>query len=310
MRRLAGLFVTCTLLTVLASGRASGAPPELPTPGTAAQVAALVAASPSISSLPGDLLPPLAKAGSDKPGLYYPRANKECQVVATCVFGDLKSKASIVLFGDSHAQMWLPALVPVADALHVRLVILWDPGCPAADVPVWSSQTNSVNAACTAFRAAAIATIRKLDPILVLTADRTSDMLGPDHKFMSNATWESGLETTISQLRSTTTKVAVIGDITASNLTLPDCLAAYPSDVQRCSVPNPNPVINQHVTAEMAAATAEGVTYINPQPWLCTSKVCSPVIGTMVVYFDNEHVAATYAEYLSGVFGQAVKPLV
>ena len=89
---------------------------------------------------------------------------------------------------------------------------------------------------------------------------------------------------------------------------LPDCLAAYPTQVQRCSVQNPNPKARQHVAAERAAAAAEGVAYVNPQGWLCT-KVCSPVIGRMAAYYDAGHVSSTYAAYLAGVFGKALRPL-
>jgi hypothetical protein len=63
-----------------------------------------------------------------------------------------------------------------------------------------------------------------------------------------------------------------------------------------------------HVKDELLAAKAEGVTYINPQGWLCTKK-CSPVIGNMVVYYDYLHTSATYAEYLSLVLEAKVKPL-
>ena len=41
---------------------------------------------------------------------------------------------TIVLFGDSHAQMWLSAVVPAAEALHDRVVLLYLGGCPAATV--------------------------------------------------------------------------------------------------------------------------------------------------------------------------------
>lgn len=305
-RTLTRLAVVVAVLVITSGASAST---KLPKPGTAGQVAALVAASASIESLPSNLVPPLAQAASDSPGAYYPVANHACTGVSKCVFGDTSSTSTIVLYGDSHAQMWLPSLVPVAVAAHDRLVLVWEPGCPAADVSVWSAPTHSVNTACNRFRTSMISRIKGLDPKLVLLADRTSDIPGAGNKPTTSEEWQSGLEATIRKLKSYTTRVAVVGDITVfSPLVLPQCLAAFPTAVQQCSVDNPNGKTRQQFAAERAAAKDLHVTYLNPQPWLCT-KVCSPVIGNMVAYFDTFHVSATYAEYLSGVWAIALKPL-
>jgi hypothetical protein len=295
---------------VLAGAPSAIGTAKLPTPGTATQVAALVAASSSITSLPKYLLPPLGQAGSDTPGAYYPKAMHRCLTLSQCVFGDRAAKRTIVLFGDSHAQMWLPALVPVARTLGYRFVLVWEPGCPSATIDVWDGATHSTNVQCNTWRAQAIVAIRRRAPALVLLASRTSDIPGAGNVPTSDAAWQAGLETTIAALRTATTKVAVVGDVTVfSPKVLPQCLAAYPTAVQSCSVSNPNGKTRQHFAAERAAASAEHVPYVNPRKWLCTA-VCSPVIGTMVAYFDTFHVTATYAEYLSGVWLAAIRPLV
>jgi len=303
---LAVLAATCAAALAASSAFATV---SLPKPGSASQVSALVAASSQIQQLPRNLLPPLGQAAQDSPGAYYSVASRLCVGVTKCVFGDRKSKTTVVLFGDSHAQMWLPALVPVAASAGDRLVLVWMPGCPDTTITVWSIQTHSGSRACDNFRASSIAAIRSLAPKVVLLADRTSDIPDAHNKLTANAAWQAGLEQTIAKLKSPKTAVAVIGDVTAFTTALPECLAANPRAVQSCSVPNPNPRTHQHFAAEAAAAAAEGVPYVNPQPWLCT-KVCSPVIGNMVAYFDKLHVAATYAEYLSAVMAAALKGIV
>lgn len=282
---------------------------RLPKPGTAEQVTALVAASASIETLPSNLVPSIAQAASDSPGAYYPVANRACDGVSKCVFGDTTSSSTIVLYGDSHAQMWLPALVPVAQSARDRLVLVWEPGCPAATVDVWSAPAHSVNASCNRFRASMISRIKRLHPTLVLLSDRTSDIPGAGNKPTTFEEWRTGLEKTITELKTTSTRVAVVGDITVfSPLVLPECLAAFPTSVQTCSVNNPNGKTRQQFAAERAAAKAKRVQYIDPRSWLCTT-VCSAVIGNMVAYFDTFHVSATYAEYLSGVWATALEPL-
>jgi SGNH domain (fused to AT3 domains) len=309
MRTRRAILCSAVAAVALATATAALGAARLPKPGTASQVASLVAASSSIERLPSKLVPPLSEVASDTAVAYYGAAGRHCDGVTKCVFGDLKATRSIVLFGDSHAQMWLPALVPVAQSQGYRLSLVWMSGCPAATVSVWDADTHSVNSSCNSWRTKMVAQIHKLAPTLVLLASRTSDIPGPDNHPTTNTAWMTGLEQTISELETTKTTVAVIADITVfSPNPLPQCLAANPSSIQSCAVSNPNGKTRQHFAAEQAAAAAEGVAYIDPQPWLCTN-VCSPVIGHMVAYYDTFHVSATYAEYLSGVWASAIKPL-
>jgi hypothetical protein len=303
------LVRSAVIATVLCVAVGALAAAKLPKPGTAAQVASLVAASPTIETLPSNLVPPLSEASTDNAQAYYGVVGRECDGVTKCVFAATKSKTTIVLFGDSHAQMWLPALVPVAERAHDRLALVWRAGCPAATISVWDATTHSIDKGCNTFRSTMIAQIRKLAPALVLIADRTSDIPGANNVLTTDAAWESGEKTTIASLKEKSTKVAVIGDITAFTSAPPECLAANPTAVQRCSAPNPNPKTHQHFAAERAAASFEDVPYLDPQPWLCTSTTCTAVIGNMVAYYDEFHVTATYAEYLSGVWGIALKSL-
>jgi hypothetical protein len=229
-----------SLAVALLAGVADAAA-KLPKPATAGQVAARVAASTSIERLPTGLVPPLGELPSDQPRAYYGVAGRECDGMTSCVFGDRSSRTTVVLFGDSHAMMWLPALVPVALADHVRLVLTWRPGCPAATVTVWDPVDHSVATGCNVWRAAQLHVIAAAHPFLVLLASRTSNIPGAGNRPTTDAAWQAGLEQTISALKSPTTRVAVIGDITALDADAATCLAAYPTSVQRCSVPNPNP---------------------------------------------------------------------
>ena len=281
---------------------------SLPKPGTPSQIAALVKVSSNIEQLPSPLLPALQNAGYDNASNYYPVIRQQCSGTTECVFGDKPSKTTVVLFGDSHAAMWLPPLVYDAGQLRFRIVLLWYSACPAASVTVWNPSQHAVNAGCTTWRAQSVSAIRALRPSLILLSDRTTAVDGPGGKPIANATWKAGMERTISDFAGSKLTVAVIGDITALTNEMPQCLAAHPSKIQDCSSPNPNPGFKTHVADEEAAARAKGVTYINPQSWLCTKK-CSPVVGNMVVYYDNLHASATYAEYLSLLFEAAVKPL-
>jgi hypothetical protein len=280
---------------------AAGATASLPKAGSPTQVAAAVAASTAIKKLPATTLPSLADAPNDKPGLYYPVANKNCVTATQCEFGNLASPKTIVLWGDSHAQMWLPALVAVVKNLRIKLVLIWHTGCPVVAL-------SNTSALCISTRTSTISLIKSLHPALVLLANRNAKVYSATNTAFSNAQWQTGMETTIKALKSATTKVAVVQDITIFNALVPNCLAAFPTSVQSCSVPDPNPKFNNHQAAEKAAAVATKAGYISTKQWLCPT-VCSPIIGNMIAYFDADHVAATYAEYLAIVWLNAIKPM-
>lgn len=300
-RRPAITLVTAVVLAALVSPAASGAPLPTPKPGTAAQVTSLVKASSAISSLPKGLVPSLTQAPTDRADTTYP-SSVTCLTLTACAFGDTSSSTTVVLYGDSHAQMWLPAIAPDATTLKVRLVLVWNPACPVID-------TTLVTPYCQSFRATTVAKIHALDPTLVLLADRTSDVVAPDGKPISSAQWQVGMTETIDALKSATTRVAVIGDVTQFNEPVPTCLAQHPTKVRTCAVPYANPSTEPHFVAEQSAAAAAKVPYIATRGWLCTAT-CSAIVGTMVVYFDQGHVSSTYAEYLSGVWKAVLKPLV
>jgi hypothetical protein len=293
-------------VATMTSGMALGS--GLPKPGTASQVTSLVAASTSIQKVPKSLTPPLAKISANIPHVYWSEATVNCNTVTRCAFGDKHATKTVFLFGDSHAMMWLPAMIAVATTDHLKLILDWMPGCPAATVSVWDAGLSTTSSACDDWRAAQILALQKAHPFAILLASRTSNIPGADNLPIADSVWQAGLEQTIADLKSSSTKVAVIGDIVALDSNSAPCLAAYLSSVQSCSVPNPNPEGTQHFAAEKAAAAAENVMYLDPQSWLCT-KTCSLIVGTMAVYQDQYHVTAVYAAFLSGVFTKALKSL-
>jgi hypothetical protein len=312
-RRLGSLLVISVVAALGMAGIATASPvaprrAALPKPGTPSQVTALVAASSKIVALPNPLLPLLQNAANDNASNYYPVIKNQCFGTKQCVFGDTSAKTTVVLFGDSHAAMWLPPLIYVAKQLKFRVILVWYSGCPAADVSVYDASQHDINKGCNTWRSQSIADIKKLAPSVVLLSDRTTSVLSAAGVSVPDATWKSGMEQTLSELAAPKRELSIIGDVTTLDDQMPECLAAHPSHIQDCSVPNPNPGYKTHVADEEAAAKAEKVDYINPQGWLCTKK-CSPVVGNMVVYFDILHVTATYAEYLAIDFEDGIKPL-
>ena len=66
--------------------------------------------------VPADLVPALADVRDDLPTIYGDGCHLDQRTVTpkVCVFGDPSSSTTVVLFGDSHAAQWFPALERLA----------------------------------------------------------------------------------------------------------------------------------------------------------------------------------------------------
>lgn len=268
---------------------------------TLAQVEGVVAASVRVDSMDRRTMSQLSRVTEDRADVIDSLPINCPGIAPHCVFGDATSHNVVVLFGDSHARMWLPAIIPVARADHLKVVVVGRDGCPLV-APGVASHFGSCGAVITRD----VATIDAMRPAAIILSDRTT------YGGISDAQWQAGLSRTIADLATSRAHVAVIGDIqvfdAGQTSYLLSCLVNHPHSVQACDVPNPNPAAPGHETAEVAAAAGAGDLYVNPTPWLCTPTTCSPVIGGNIVYWDAFHITAKYATYLSGVMGGALGP--
>ena len=94
----------------------------------------------------------------------------QLQLLATesppCEYGPARNDTTVVLFGDSHAAHWFPALDSVAALRGWKLVNLTKTGCPATSVTVTNLGRRYFE--CDAWRARALERIVRLRPTLVV----------------------------------------------------------------------------------------------------------------------------------------------
>ncbi len=78
-----------------------------------------------------------------------------------CEYGDTSSKQTIVLYGDSHAAQWFPALDLIGKKRGIKIVSLTKSACPSAEVIKELSSQYDVKD-CQAFRDSSVARIKKI----------------------------------------------------------------------------------------------------------------------------------------------------
>jgi peptidoglycan/LPS O-acetylase OafA/YrhL len=266
-----------------------------------ARIEAVVAASAN-EVVPSNVQPPLATASADEPspmwdGCFDGFTDTE---VNSCDYGDTASSRSIVLFGDSHAMMWFPAIDAIANQRHYQLVALAKATCPPLDLEVFSPDLDEWYWQCDTWREAAVARIEALHPAVVILGFSREYGVSNDQVLVYGTAWMNGLAEMIRTLRATGAKVVVMGPVPYPPFLVPDCLAAHLDNPWVCSMPDKAPwYVVQGVAAEEKVVEAAGGSYVDVQPWFCTTKTCLTLIGNIVAYRDDNHITATYASWLT-----------
>jgi peptidoglycan/LPS O-acetylase OafA/YrhL len=305
---------------VFASLSASGPPvaqPVLVSHGTrslTAQLSADLRAGVQTKRVPSNLDPSITAAPQDDPVI----AKNGCLLVDSaiksrgCVYGDKTSHTSVVLFGDSHASVWFPALNRISAQQGWRLVVMAKSGCPAAAVNV--VRFGKVFTNCPIWRRDAERQIAKLHPALVVVA--YSQYLGGDRPLAGvptgyGSTWLDGTEATFSFLRRAAIRTVFLTDVPMLTQVAPDCVSAHLSDVRPCTVARTTGIRYPGVThQELELAARNHIDGIDSTPWFCAADRCPVIVDNILMYRDAQHMTPQWSRFLTPVLADAIKPVI
>ncbi len=259
-----------------------------------------VARSLAVDDVPANLDPSLPDANADEPPVFvdgcldsYTDAS-----LRPCVFGDPTSTTTVVLFGDSHAAMWFPAVDQAAQQLGWRLVTWTKATCPPFPLPIFSPVLGRTFSECDEWRADVLSQIAAIHPALVIlgVARHYTDV----YNFTPySPVWLTGLGQEVGDIRSLGAQVAVFGAIPKPPFDVPGCLSAHLTDATACSVPVAVGLDAGGIAAEMSVVTENGGTYVDSRPWFCTNTTCAVMVDNLVVYRDDNHLTQAYASFLT-----------
>ncbi|OBG44687.1 acyltransferase family protein [Mycolicibacterium fortuitum] len=267
------------------------------------QIQAAVATSAELQAVPSNLSPPLGNI--TKPEVFVNGCVLSWKDVAVpdCSSGDTASPTKVALIGDSHAGMWQPALETAAQQQHWRLETYAKVTCPPMNLPILSPYLEREFTECKQWRADVLTRIAKERPALVVL-----DMVrryGADFGFVSyDPTWLDSLTRLVSQLRGTGARVLVLGPVPDPHTTVPTCLSAHMDDATACA-PNRSIAMNANgIAAETAAVNAGGGQYARLDQYFCTAERCPVIVGNTLVFRDDNHITAEYAQLLAPVIAR------
>lgn len=234
-----------------------------------------------VQQVPANIDPPLFDAQAKEPEVYSNGCHLPVEVLEPrdCVYGDPNSTTRVVLFGDSHAAQWFPAIRELADEHGWRLDVITKSGCPTAVI----SQDNELrDGRCDGWRENVVEWVQREQPDLVVMAARAYGYLRGDN-------WEEGLTDTVEQMRPSVGQILLLGDTPDQDPIVPDCLAENLSSVTQCLTTRENGVNLAVLEAEQSVAAAFGVHFEPTTDWVCTLTGCPVIVGNLLVYRDDNH---------------------
>lgn len=236
--------------------------------------------------------------------------------LAECTYGEPSSDTTILLFGDSHAEHWFPALNRIALENHWRLLTLLKASCPPAQVAIFNTNLKRDDTECALWRSAALARIATLHPHLVVLSE--SDQVVTERgqvglHAVSPQDWERGLRATASYLDSRDVKTVIIADVPRPEFDVPTCLsraAARSHSPQDCNVTRSAALNEGARSAERAAVTGlSNVRLLDFADQLCPNQICQTLVDGKVVFRDGDHLTSSFSQSLAPVLKREMESL-
>lgn len=248
-------------------------------------------------STPGVMVPAPENARVELPEGAEGRCKSDMASPTTpvCDFGSNESSTVIALVGDSHMEQYLPAFQQLAATNGWHIVTYFHSSCPFSYAQRISDQKRG--GPCLEANEGTLDSLSALDPDLIVTSNRTAVPFVGDGTAPSPA--EGFIEMWAELVSRDLGPVVVIAD---NPLMLPDdgtiaCVSENRREPDRCSRDRTAALPVDHQLA--AAAGSSDVTLLDLTARYCTPTVCPPVIGSVLVYRDEQHITPVYARTLA-----------
>lgn len=226
------------------------------------------------------------------------------------------NRPTVVLWGDSHSWMFIPALKAAVSGRDVNLVAIMMGSCPPMDNQV--KPTDAVPA-CFRSNALGIEVARKLErgnqPYRIVLAgswqryvharkvrDRQS------YVGMMAVAMLKGTPRLARTLRTIGSEVDVVGQVA----TVPERHRSCPrgNEPYACQLPRksslPEASATRSYVTQALRPLLQSRTPIDVNPSICSAKVCKGTIGTTRTWFDDLHLSATKSASLASYFSTTI----
>jgi peptidoglycan/LPS O-acetylase OafA/YrhL len=253
----------------------------------------------------------LAGVREDLPASYSDGCHLDFEATkpTDCVYGDPEGTRTAVLFGDSHAAQWLPALDAYARSQGWRLESHTKSGCSPVLLDFWERRLRREYRECFKWRNAVAERIREVRPTVVFVGSTRDYELWQNGRALrirdAYPVWRDGLTEALSGLTDDAQRVVLLAETPYLNYDPVDCLAD--DRIESCDPPASLVVDGSYAAVETDAAAAAGADVLSVNGLLCPGRTCPLVRDGTVVFRDTNHVTATYMAALARPIGDLIE---
>lgn len=268
--------------------RAVNETPEVSRPGARALTpgAAAPTATPSRSIAPGDTV-----IGTDwpeaLPGCGEDLVPKPPESECSEIRPPGEPHKTVVMMGDSHANQWNPLMHDLANREQWHLLVLIKPGCR------FTLENPQSTPECVEYSREMTDYLLEIKPDFVFTVGSRAQAQGP----------ELAVETYADAVRPLTEagiKIVNMRDNPRFSFKMPECVQRYGAADPRCLRPVEEKLAP--VSPQLALETIPGMLTMDLTEFICPAGWCSPVVGNVYVYMDDNHLSRTYIHTLKEEF--------
>ena len=256
-----------------------------------------------LTSLPKKLTPTLLQVPNSRKAWF----NNDCTSdfsssdLYQCVGGNPSSKKLIILYGDSHASMWMTAIDSIAKNKNYRVIMLAKLACPIVQTTIWSYQVNKPFTECDDWNSKARELISKLHPDYLIVTNQWKPAIQDGNKDNSgtNSMWANEFPKALATLKALAGKVIVIGNNPSMTSDPLRCASKPKQNLLLCASVTPNADNHLINRIEQDASKSLGIPYVDTVSIACSSLICPVVINGYFVYFDQWHFTDPFVQFLT-----------
>jgi hypothetical protein len=256
-------------------------------------------------AVPTRLRPSLADAFLD-----LPAERDGCQAttgaaeLTVCEYAPEQPERFVVLVGDSHAMMYMPALQPIAAENRWRLVTLVKSACmPVLGVHNSTQDEIDGGSSCRQWRRNALAWLAANPPDAIILAysdnyelvDAQGRLIAPRRR---PQVWADGMRRTLAALPDHS-QVLVVGDVPNNSDNPVICLRKHLGNLSACESPREAPSARPIEAAIRDAARDKGARFGTIYDRVCSYDPCPLVQGEILMWRDGSHLTRTIVEQLT-----------
>lgn len=249
-----------------------------------------------------------AFSGQDKGALADP-CNSLGTTVTRCEFGDTEHpELTVAVVGNSHAGALVAGLDAYGKNHGWRIVLMRKTFCLGVSTLPFAQPAGRD---CTEWTRNVLKQLQgpDIDAVVVATHRNAMYYLADSGTPASElAALEPHIAANLAALVAAGKSVLVVGDTPGTRPEpAPECVYLHRFDYDPCATPLPIDGLDDGNVVSRASRSVPGVGYLSLLPYVCDSSACHTVIGGTVVYFDDNHLSASFSRSLAPHLGGALE---